>query len=84
MSIKLPPEAKEAFKVVSSTSKSKDNGVLGHIWWDGKSVKCSIPSLMSNLKSSTIAGLTITDGYEFFKKIPLGIRGPYVTVEKIK
>lgn len=81
---KLPPEAKEAYEVISHTSKSSPNGVIGYIWWNGKTTKTSVKSLESSLKGISIAGKSITDGYEFFQNIPLHIRGGYVSLKKVK
>lgn len=81
---KVPKEAKEVFAVISHTNKTKADGIIGHIWWDGKVIGCTIPSLYTSLKSSTIGGYHFNDGYEFFQKIPLHVRGGYTSVKKIK
>ena len=81
---KIPSEAKEAYQVISHTSKTAASGILGYIWWNGKTTKTSIKSLESSLRNITIAGTTIGDGYEFFKNLPLHIRGGYISIKKVK
>jgi hypothetical protein len=81
---KLPSDAKEAYEVISHTTKTASNGVIGYIWWTGKTTKTSIKSLETSLKGISIAGSRITDGYQFFQNLPLHIRGGYVSLKKVK
>lgn len=60
---------------------------LGKVWWNGKKVVTDEPSLLQMLKSQPIRvgdkELTVDDGIEFLKGLPLYYRS-YISAKKVK
>ena len=59
---------------------------LGKVWWNGKKIETDEPTLLQLLKSQSILvedkELTVDDGVEFLKGLPMAYRS-YISARKV-
>ena len=57
--------------------------VMGRVWWDGKQIQATKPSLLTMLRMKSSGAVSFDDGEEFLEKLPMMFRSGYTSVRKV-